>query len=424
MAVIENFKKPFFLASLICIFIFYSGIFIIPERNLFNSLIDRGEIVALEGEIISTPVKMSSGKYYSSILQASGVEGREGKKSSAYGRVKLYIPTEMIEIYFPGKIYSAAFKKGSFLYEAGGFFSFRGRLSGTGAGSGDGFYVSSCTSSRWPSTILGKIDFFRALCRLHFKRLMFKWGEAGGLLLALLSGSREYTDFQTADAFRNAGLSHILALSGMHLSMFSAIAILLGDIVGRKKITYLIRIIALILFVWFAGFSPSLLRAFICASLSLMAAMNSSSKTDLVLILSFSFILQCIISPSDIHNIGFIMSYGALAGILLTSNFFRYIYSKFMPKALANSLSASTGAQFITAPVSLKVFGSFCPVGVIATSMVSPLVTVFIYSGLALIILSLAIPVLQAPSGIFINLQYNIIKFFVILFSRTPKIQI
>ena len=49
---------------------------------------------------------------------------------------------------------------------------------------------------------------------------MYMWGSAGGLLLALLSASKEYTSSAFSDAFRLAGLSHILALSGMHVSIF------------------------------------------------------------------------------------------------------------------------------------------------------------------------------------------------------------
>ncbi|MCR5188359.1 MAG: ComEC/Rec2 family competence protein [Treponema sp.] len=411
---IKYLTKPVFLASLICIFFFYSGLIEIPEKKLLNSLLRNSELVAISGKLISTPVKTSSGKYYSSLIDAKSLSSKTSS-SSAFGHIKIYIPSEMIEAYFPGKLFSLSKNKGSFIYEAGAFYHFEGTCSN------NEFYVNKCLSCQWPKSFTGKIDYFRALCRLHFKRLMYKWGNGGGLLLALLSGSKEYTEKTTSEAFKNAGLSHILALSGMHLSMFSAISLFLGNIIGRKKISYIIRIIALILFVWFAGFSPSLLRAFICALLSLLSVMTGNKKSDLLLILCFSFLLQSIISPSDIHNIGFIMSYGALAGIIISSSLFKFIYSKAFPNFISNSLAASSGAQIITAPISLKIFGSFAPIGILATSIVSPLITIFIYTGLAMILLSLIIPILEGPSGIFVNLQYNIIKYLVLFFSRVPK---
>ena len=242
---IKYFTKPVFLASLICIFFFYSGLFRIPQKRTLNSLLKNSQVTSLSGSMQSTPVKISSGKYYSANLSVNKLYSKTSN-SSAFGTIKVYIPTEMVESYFPGKLFSLAKNKGAFIYEAGASYTFQGKFSK------DGFYVKECSSCSWPTNLFGKIDYFRALCRLHFKRLMYKWGQGGGLLLALLSGSKEYTESTTSDAFKNAGLSHILALSGMHLSMFSAISLFLGNIIGRKKLTYIIRIIALIFFVWFS----------------------------------------------------------------------------------------------------------------------------------------------------------------------------
>ena len=360
--------------------------------------------------MISSPAKTSNGKYYSGKLKVWS-SGNDFVMSSASGNVKVFIPSDMAEVYLPGKLYSVA--NGAF-FEAGGMYSLKGHFSGDG----QSFYVEHCLSSGFPPTFYGRLDYFRALCRLQFKRLMYSWGNAGGLLLALLCGAKEYTSSEISLGFKRAGLSHILALSGMHLSMFSGIALFAGKKIGRKKLSFIIRIFALVLFVWFAGFSPSLLRAFICSLLTIIAALANVKKPDMLLILAFSFLCQTIISPADIYNVGFILSYTALAGILLTNRFFRSIYNRFLPGYFSASLGSSTGAQIFTAPISLKMFGSFAPIGIIATSVVSPVVTIFIYSGLLFIIVSLIIPPLALPSGIFINLEYTIIKFLISFFSR------
>lgn len=412
---VKYLNKPFFLSALICIFIFYSGLFQIPEHNRFYSLANNYEITEVSGKILSSPAKCQNGKYYNANFEVNQITDKRGMISSSNGRICMYIPSELVEAYFPGKLYSSAKNKGANLYEAGGNYSFSGRFST------NGFYADSCKSAFWTSDLFGKIDYFRALCRLQFKRLMYSWGAAGGLLLALLAGAKEYTESSTAEAFKNAGLSHILALSGMHLSMFSSIAMYFGKILSRKKISFIIRIIALILFVWFAGLSPSLLRAFICAILTIVATMTGTKQPDMIMILCFSFLIQCTISPNDIHNVGFILSYGALAGILLTNRFFSYLYSKIFPRYISSSLSASTGAQIFTAPISLKIFGSFCPIGIIATTIVSPIVTIFIYSGLILIVLCLIFPIFQGPSAIFVNFEYTILSFAVKIFSHAPK---
>lgn len=411
-------KKPVFISAILCAFLFYSKIVPLPRENSFCSLINKADICEISGIIISSPAKTSNGKYYSADFSLQNTFDKGGKSSSAKGKLKIFIPSEIAEVYNPGKLYSASFtnnQKKAFLYEKGAYCTFYGKITTLG------FFASSCEQCFWQVGVEGRLQYFRALCRLHFKRLMYGWGSAGGLLLALLSGARDYTEASTQEAFRRAGLSHILALSGMHLSMFSAIAIFFGNRSGIKKLTFVLRIVALIVFVWFAGFSPSLLRAFICTMLTIVAALAGTKQPDMLSILCFSFLLQCAISPFNIQNTGFILSYGALAGILLTNRFFNCFYSKFIPRTLSLSLSAATGAQTFTAPISLKLFGSFSPIGIVSATVVSPFVTIFIYSGLLLIILSLIFPPLAKPSGIFINLQYTVINKIVKIFSLVPN---
>ncbi len=412
-SLLAYFKKPVFLSALICAFVFYSGLLMSQKPGIL-SLVETSRITRVSGTLLSSPAKTSNGKYYSANFSLASVSDKNNFSSSAKGRIKIYIPSELVEAYYPGKLYSQSKGKG-FLYETGGIYSFSGKYTDKG------FYVKSCFSGEWENNLSGRLVRFRALCRLHFKRLMYGWGSGGGLLLALLCGAREYTNPSTQENFRRAGLSHILALSGMHLSMFSAIALFFGNRAGIKKLTFVLRIITLVAFVWFAGLSPSLTRAFICAMLMIAASIAGALKPDTLSILCFSFLLQSAICPQDIHETAFILSYGALAGILIFNSFFYRIYIKLFPRIFASSLAAATSAQTFTAPISLNIFGSFSPIGIISSTVVSPFVTIFIYSGLIFIILSLIFPFLAKPSEFFINLQYNFIYYIVKLFSHIPN---
>ena len=402
-------RKPLLLAVFICIFTFYSGFFSIPEKESAVILLKQNQINLIKGRIASSPVKISSGKYYSCTFELSE-SASEKAISSAKGKIKLFIPKDDVEALYPNGIRNNSAHN----FEIGLRGSFEGSFN-KGI-----FYASSCKSAFWPDTFFSRFSYLRALCRLQFKRMMYAWGHAGGLLLALLCGAREFTEESTRNAFKNAGLSHILALSGMHLSLFSGIANFTGKKSGSIKITYLLQILSISFFAWFAGFSPSLLRAFLCSSLTILFSITGISDIKTFDILCLSFLIQSAICPNHIHNAGFILSYAALGGITLFSSFFFRLLVGISPCLASSSLSTSASAQIFTAPVSLKIFGTFCPVGVIATSFVSPLVTLFIYSGLALILLSLLIPILQVPSGIFMNFLYTIIKNLVLFFSKAP----
>ncbi|MCQ2591631.1 MAG: ComEC/Rec2 family competence protein [Treponema sp.] len=411
-------NKSIFIAVLICIVILYSKIVPLRNRNPYCSIVPFEKISGITGELLSSPVKSSGGKTYSASFRIIEIISDNAIVSTGKGIITIFVPAVMIEAFYPGKLYSPAKEKGALLWEKGGIYKIKGHSIQ------QNFLVESVFQGFFPQSLSGKICFFRALCRLQFKRLMFSWGKAGGLLLALLCGSREYTEESIIGSFKNAGLSHILALSGMHLSMFSGLAMFFGKKIGRKKITFCIRVTVLIIFVWFAGFSPSLLRAFICSMLLLIATLANVKQPDTLLILCFSFILQIILSPFDLYNMGFILSYSALAGILLFNDFFRKVLSCFLPNYFSASLGASISAQTFTIPFSLKSFGSYSPIGIIATTFVSPAITIFIYSGLFLILLSLIFPVLASPSGIFINFLYTIIKYMVAFFAKCPCIKI
>ncbi|MCR4954642.1 MAG: ComEC/Rec2 family competence protein [Treponema sp.] len=411
-------RKPFVIAAFICAVLFYCGMVKIPQRFPFITLFDNKDITELCGVIESSPVKTSSGMYYYAKTRAKNVFTQNGSHAVATGTLTVMIPSSMVEVFFPGKLYSTGSAKGAFLYEQGCNFCFNGYFSG------ESFIVKSCRYSNWQKNLPGNLWYIRALCRLHLKRLLYLWKDAGGLLLALLCGAREYTDSSTAEAFKNAGLSHILALSGMHLSLFSGIALFVGNKIGNIKISFVLRIVFILLFVWFAGFSASLCRAFICALLLLLSSVSGVKRPDMLVILCVSFLLQSVLFPGDIKNAGFILSYAALGGILVTQRVFSKIYLRFCPPVLSNSIASSTGAQLFTAPVSLAMFGSCNPFGIIASVFLSPLVTIFIYAGLALIILSLIFPPLAKTSGIFMNILYTIIRFLVLLFAKVPSIKI
>lgn len=408
------FLNPIVFATAILIFVFYTPCFKIKLYEKPQFLFSQNQIKNICGVIKSSPIKQESQKYYSCSFELINVSTDKGLSSNAKGKIRILIPSQMVEAFFPGKLYSTSKSTINCIYEQGGTYSFDGIFNK------DFFIVKNCIKNDWEKSFIGRISYFRALIRLQFKRLMYTWGKAGGFVLALLSGAKEYLDKDIAIAFRKSGLSHILALSGMHLSMFSGLAIFIGKKAKRKKLSFIIRIISLILFVWFAGFSPSLLRAFICASLVLFCSLIDIPNPNMFIILCCSFILQSMISPSDLQNIAFILSYGALSGIILFNSIIRKFYIKIIPPSISSSLSSSTSAQIFTVPISLKVFGSYSPIGLIATCFISPLITIFIYSSLFFIILSLIFPFLSNISAIFMNFLYTIIKALVKIFSKAP----
>ena len=419
MVIGKRFYHPLFCAALISSVLVYGRIVPVKDRHAFLSLIPPLDIASMSGKLVSNPVKSGRTGFYSADFAPDTAVSKDGVKSSCRGRLTVCIDEKTVEAYFPGKLYSASYGKGAVLCESGARLFFAGRTGKNGA-----FFVSKTESLGREKSFAGKLSYIRALSRLQFRRLMYAWGGAGGLLLALLSASREYTEAAVSAAFRNAGLSHILALSGMHLSLVSGIALFAGMRLFGKTKSYIFQFCAVSLFVWFAGFSPSLLRAFLCSVLLLLCSVCGIAGADTVLILCAAFFLHAVIAPAHILSAAFMLSYGALLGILLFSETLDVFLIRALPEKLSAPLAASLGAQALTAPVTLSLFGTFMPIGIIATTLVSPLVTVFIYAGIACIALSLALPFFAPFAGAVMNAIYGAIKLLVLFFARAPYVRI
>lgn len=414
----KTYTNPVTISCIFICILLLLNLINISDRNKFHSILEKKQITKIEGIIKSSPIKLSNNKYYYAKLKCLKVFYKNNISSECNGDITVYLPVKMVEAYFPGKLFTKNNSNQNYVYEEGGFYKFNGKFIN------DVFYIEDCFCNKWDSSFLSKIYLLRANIRIYIKRLMFKWGDAGGFFMALITGSREYTNEDVKSNFRNSGLSHILALSGMHLSLLSGLAAFIGNKTKRLKVSYLIRIIAILLFVFIAGFSPSLLRAFISFCLLLFYSIINNKKMDMIYIVCLSFIIQINIDPISINNTGFILSYGALFGILLFNNFFKKVLNKIMPDKISESLSASTAAQLLTSPFSLNLFGEIYPIGILASSIVSPLVTFFIYTGLFLFLICLICPFFVEVSGFFMNLLYTVISFLVKLFSYFPKLKI
>lgn len=418
-----NLKKwlgnPFIAAAFFTAVLIYSNAVVPADKNPYSGLVSRECLLSVTGTVSSNPVKSSSEKTYSFFVNLEKSEGKVNGydlKSSAEGKIKVFVPASTAEALFPGKLYSSA--KSAPLIEEGEKIICKGIWNSKL----EAFNASDVENISVYDSVVKKISHFRALCRLVLKRLLFSWGECGGLLLALLSGSREYTSNEIRECFRNAGLSHILALSGMHLSFFAGIAGFTGKKFFGKSSSFFARLFGIIFFVWFAGFSPSLFRAFLCSMISLLCSALFCEKSDFLSILSCAFLIHCMIFPSDVYTAAFILSYGALCGIVCFADFFAGKFSAFLPPAVASSVAASLSAQIFTAPVSIFMFGAFMPVGIIASVIVSPLISLFFLLGIIFILTGLMFPFLSVIYGIIINILFTVIIFFVKIFALVPPV--
>lgn len=138
------------------------------------------------------------------------------------------------------------------------------------------------------------------------------------LFLAMIMGDTNDLNDEQKENFKNAGIYHILAVSGMHMGIIIWIAkSALNGKLGKNK-TYAITIICVLFYSLLTGNSPSIKRATIMSMLSLFSFFLHR-KNDVWNSLAISLLWIWIDNPYSITHIGLQLSYGGTIGILCFS---------------------------------------------------------------------------------------------------------
>lgn len=216
------------------------------------------------------------------------------------------------------------------------------------------------------------------------------------IVTALITGDKSLLSYDTIQAFRKSGASHILALSGLHLGIIYGILKLLLYPIGKSVPSRIIKATLVISACGFytlaTGASASITRAFIFIFLGEIAGLTGRDKS-LRTVLWSAMLLQLIFNPMSAKEVGFQLSYAAIFGIA-------YIYpwlSGFWPAGgdltykglrwIWNSASMSIACQITTGPLAWMYFGTF-PKYFILTNLISlPIVSLMIPSCLVVVIL-------------------------------------
>lgn len=128
-------------------------------------------------------------------------------------------------------------------------------------------------------------------------------------LYAFILGKSSYLGEEEYENYKINGVTHLFALSGLHVSMFSLILLkLLKRLKFNEKVSFVVTSLFLLFFSFVASFTPSILRAvifFILSNINKIYYFFVKPKN----ILYLTFIILVIINPFYIFNIGFILSF-------------------------------------------------------------------------------------------------------------------
>lgn len=221
------------------------------------------------------------------------------------------------------------------------------------------------------------------------------------IAMAVITGDTGGISSDEMENFRSAGISHVMAVSGMHVGFISSAAI---KILSRRKISYTkrnaLQAALLLCFACIADFSPSVTRAFL-QSLYVIVARISRRPCSGKYGICLSCTVQLISNPYILFNSGFILSYTAAASVIwIKPALSRKIF--FFGK-LNNSLGTGLSVNIGMFPMLVNFFNSFSPVGLPASIFAGKLAYWICISGMMVWLadlLSICSFIIKIPAGI------------------------
>lgn len=220
--------------------------------------------------------------------------------------------------------------------------------------------------------------------------------EYASVAYAVLTGGKDMVENEILNTFRDAGIIHILTVSGLHISFLSAlIAWIFKKLRIKSFINFILTFCILLIYAYICSFSPSVVRAMIMG-LVLISATIFGKEYDGPTSLSIAGIITLCIWPLMALDVGFLMSYGCVAGIMLLSTPIRRVLQKFLPYQVAKYLSISVGAQIGILPFLASFFSSLNLLSFWANLIVVPFFAILFPMLVVFTLVSILIPAIGA----------------------------
>ncbi len=236
-------------------------------------------------------------------------------------------------------------------------------------------------------------------------------------LYAFILGKTELISDEVLTSYRENGISHLFALSGLNVSIFSSILLfILKKLRFKEILNYVLIFIFLLLFSFITGFSPSILRAtllFFLLGINKVFYLNIRTLDILYLV----FIILAIINPFIIYNLSFILSFTAAFFLIFSSDLLKgknYFVSLFKVSLLS---------YFASLPLSIYYFGYTNLLGTILNLVFVPLVSFVVFPlTLLTFIISKFYSILNITTNLLESLSLLFNKFKIIIYF--PRINL
>ena len=237
---------------------------------------------------------------------------------------------------------------------------------------------------------------------------------------AILLGDNTRIKKDLKDKIRYIGLSHIFAMSGLHIALVIAIFyFIFKKIIKNKRLIEILLLVSITLYYLSVKESPSFTRAYIIAVVYLLGKLFYE-KVDLGKTLFISAVVSIFINPTAIFSISFQLSYGAMIAIAYIFPYVRKInYKKFK---ILDYILFTTTIQIFLIPITVYYFNSVQFLSVISNLVLLPLASFYItVNYIALFLENFYLSFLLKP---IIEILYKILIYLIDFFAELPYLSV
>ncbi|WP_224996000.1 ComEC/Rec2 family competence protein [Cesiribacter sp. SM1] len=243
------------------------------------------------------------------------------------------------------------------------------------------------TLSALERTALGSRKYLLQVVRRYVTDL-----QAAGVVSAMVLGHRAGLDRSLRQAYADAGVMHVLAVSGLHVGIVYSFLLFLLRYFQRglwKRLCWLaLCLLVLWIYAWITGLAPSAMRAALMFSV-IATGKAIKLKGNIYNSIGFSAFLLLVINPLLIKQVGFQLSYAAVIGIVYLQPRIVRWYQPEHPflKKLWQLFTVTLAAQLATFPLGLYYFHQFPTYFFISNILAVPLAFFILAATLVLLLL-------------------------------------
>ncbi|MBR6824947.1 MAG: DNA internalization-related competence protein ComEC/Rec2 [Oscillospiraceae bacterium] len=248
--------------------------------------------------------------------------------------------------------------------------------------------------------------------------------------LALLTGDTSKLSYSLRNQMSLAGISHVVAVSGMHVSLICSLVLTLCF--RRRRLAAGLCMVAIWFFGAMLGFSPSVTRAVIMNSVLLIAPMIHR-EYDSPTALGFALMLLLLNNPFSIASVGLQLSFASVAGILCFTRpialwlrnlplgkLFKGRLLQGFYTFLTASAATTLGASLFTMPLSAYYFGTVSLISLVSNVALLPFISVIFSLGYPIVAFSYVLyPAAEAVAGL-ISYPIRWVLYGVEILARVP----